>query len=258
MLLVILTETERRGWSQEGICAPGGGQGCHWAGPYRGTRMGQLLLGPGAGDPSLRSSSPSHHVHRGEGREAPAQSGLWGALAPLKALPREEVWAETEGLAGRRCSGRGSHTSVISSESRQCQVRGRARPAGCASSLGPREKGASGTSLGTGPLCPRGARPRGGRAVLGATAACQVQPQLSRGHAEAEPPGTGVLLWTCFRWPRRQGPRHHRPRKPKGREGPGARGQRPAHPSHAPRCVVKGREPRLPQQIRKRGQRCPP
>lgn len=85
---------------REVICAPGrvGGQVCHWAGPYRGTRIGRRLLlgGRGEGSPFL-PSGPSRHGHHGKVRGAPAQSGLWEALAPLEALPRE-VRAETEGL----------------------------------------------------------------------------------------------------------------------------------------------------------------
>lgn len=58
---------------------------------------GGCCSGWGEGVPPFLSSGPSHHVHHGKVRGAPAQSGLWEALAPLKTLPRE-VWAETEGL----------------------------------------------------------------------------------------------------------------------------------------------------------------
>lgn len=34
---LFLWKQREGGWSQEGTCAQGGGQGCHWAGLYRGT-----------------------------------------------------------------------------------------------------------------------------------------------------------------------------------------------------------------------------
>ena len=92
MLLVILTETKRRGVVPRGHLCSGGGQGCRCPGPHRGTQ-GQaavVQMVPPPPPAPHRVWAPSD-VHHGKVREAPAQSGLWGGSGTFKSSAQGAV-----------------------------------------------------------------------------------------------------------------------------------------------------------------------
>lgn len=87
---------------------------------------------------------------------------------------------------------------------------------------------------------------------------CGAQHQPSRGHGEAKPkepasecPGVNPLQVASHK----HGSWHHWPKKPKVREAPCAPWAVPTHLSKAARRLGGGREPPLPQQVCKQGQR---
>lgn len=102
MILVILTETNRRRVSQEGTCA----QGCHWVGLYKDIlrRWCPCPFLPSAPHPVWAPSD----VHCGKLREAPAHSGLRGGSGTFKSSAQGGRGAETEGLKAAVHATRGS------------------------------------------------------------------------------------------------------------------------------------------------------
>lgn len=165
MLLVILTETKRREWSQErSSVLRVGGQVCHWAGPYRGTRIGRRLLLGGKGGgfplPALRPLTPWAPW---EGEGSPCPEWALGGSGTFR--------SSAQGGAGRDRRPRGSgalggaaRSVLVSSESRQCLVRGWEGKPGFASYLGPWDQSRFLVrlgSLGAELLCTPKAWPRG-------------------------------------------------------------------------------------------------
>lgn len=159
-------------------------------------------VGAGGGSPPFLSSGPSHHGHHGKVRGAPAQSGLWEALAHLKALPRE-VWAETEGLEPAVLWAGAARSVLVFSESRQCQVRDRTGSLDLQAPRGPGRKvllepeplfGSSwqpgcGAAVHPGGVAARG---KGGAGDPGA--GCWVDPRLFPGTMRQSQGHRGVLL----------------------------------------------------------------
>lgn len=106
MLLVIFTETKRRGACPKRAPVLGGWSGGRWVGPHRGTgepEAGVQVVPLPAGALQPLTSVGTFCWAPGEGSPRP-EWGMGGrrALAPLKALPRE-VRAETEGLGPASC-----------------------------------------------------------------------------------------------------------------------------------------------------------
>lgn len=88
---------------------------------------------------------------------------------------------------------------------------------------------------------------------------CGVQHQISRGHREAKPkePASEYPDVNPLQVPsHKHGSWHHWPKKPKVREAPCDPWAVPTHLSKAARRLDGGREPPLPQQVCKQGQRC--
>ena len=92
MLLFILTETKIRGVVPRGHLCSGGGQGCHWAGPHRGTQgwaaAVQMVPPPPSPPQPLPKCGHLQMCTMGRWGETLPRVDYGEALAPLKALPR--------------------------------------------------------------------------------------------------------------------------------------------------------------------------